>query len=233
MCTRMAQWGLAALIAVGATFGIDQQSGKAEESDGYVAKAAQNMQVFFAGTDRALPRSAPKPQAGKKVWVIPCALAAEGCANPANAAVVAGRKLGWDMTLQDGRLDPNVYNTLIRTAITAKVDGLILAVVDCGPVQNSLAQAINAGIKVVGTVSLDCSQKYVGGKPLFTAQVSYCDKPTSDEATLEECYERFLDEQYAQNMADYTITKLGGKADVIVMAPSHGTHSRGSSRRMK
>jgi ribose transport system substrate-binding protein len=212
--------GLAILTAItvgAALFGLTERASRAAESDDYVAQAKHNMEAFFAGTDRALPNAAPKPAAGKKVWVIACAMAGEGCANPANAAAFAGRKLGWDMTVQDGRLDPNVYNSLIRTAITAKVDAIILIAVDCGPAQNTLAQAVAAGIKIIGVYSLDCSQKYFGGKPQFTAQVSYCAKPTSDEATLEACYERFLNEQYTQNMADYTITKLNGKAEAIVM----------------
>ena len=176
--------GLAILtaITVGAAFlGLSEKASRAAESGDYVAQAKHNMEAFFAGTDRALPNAAPKPVAGKKVWVIACAMAGEGCANPANAAAFAGRKLGWDMTVQDGRLDPNVYNSLIRTAITAKVDAIILIAVDCGPAQGTLAQAVTAGIKIIGVYSLDCSQKYFGGKPQFTAQVSYCANPTSDE----------------------------------------------------
>jgi len=195
-------------------------------SEDYTSTAKASLEKFYSGTDRALPNSAPPVAKGKKVWVIACAMAAEGCANPANAAADAGRKLGWTMTVQDGRLDPNIYNSLIRTAITAKVDGIILAAVDCGPVQNSLSQAVAAGIKVVGTVALDCSQKYVAGKPLFSAQVSYCANQTSSEEALESCYEQFLDNEYARNMADYTIAKRDGKADVIVMQENDTLEAR-------
>ena len=119
--------------------------------DSYLATAKADMAKYFKGTDRALPSSAPKPATGKKVWVIACSMAAEGCANPANAAAEAGRALGWTMTVQDGKLDPNTYNQLIRAAIAAKVDGIILAVVDCGPIAAAIRKATADGIKVIGT----------------------------------------------------------------------------------
>jgi ribose transport system substrate-binding protein len=183
----------------------------------FLTSADAQLKNYYAGTDRSLPTSAPKPKANMKVWVIACSMAAEGCANPANGAAAAGRKLGWQMTVQDGKLDPNVYNQLIRQAIAAKVNGIVLAVVDCPPVSSAITQATQAGIKVVGTVSLDCDNEYTKGKPEFSAQVSYCPQPTSDEAKLEGCYDNFLRTQYAGNMADYTIAKTGGRADVIVM----------------
>lgn len=204
---------LSLLSACAASNGDTGASG----DDSYLATAKANTARYIAGTDRALPTSAPKPEAGKKVWVIACSMAAEGCATPANAAAKAGKRIGWDMTVQDGKLDPNTYNQLIRSAIAAKVDGIILAVVDCGPVAEAIKQATAAGIKVVGTVSLDCNQEYVGGEAEFSAQVSYCPDPTEDPAKLEICYEDFLKNEYAGNMADYTISKLDGKAEVIVM----------------
>ena len=183
----------------------------------YLPTAKANTEKYLAGTDRELPASAPKPEPGKKIWVIACSMAAEGCATPANAAAEAGRKLGWNMTVQDGRLDPNTYNQLIRQAVAAQVDGLILAVVDCAPAAEAIKQATQAGVKVVGTVALDCSNEYVGGKAEFTAQVSYCANPTSDPTELNSCYEKFLKDEYAGSMADYTISQRDGKADVIVM----------------
>jgi len=182
-----------------------------------LATATASLAKYYKGTDRSLPTSAPKPPAGKKIWVIACSTNAEGCSTPANAAADAGRKLGWTVTVQDGKLDPNVYNQLIRGAIAAKVDGIVLESVDCGPVAAAIKQATAAGIKVVGSVASDCNVKYVGGQPEFTAQVSYCAQPTSDEAKLEGCYESFLNNEYAGNMANYTIVKANGKANVIVM----------------
>lgn len=201
----------------GATKSTDSASTSQAGGQSDLATANANLAKYYKGTDRPLPTSAPKPPPGKKIWVIACSTAAEGCSTPANAAADAGRKLGWTMTVQDGKLDPNVYNQLIRGAIAAKVDGLVLESVDCGPVAAAIKQATDAGIKVVGSVASDCNQKYVGGQAEFTAQVSYCAQPTSDEAKLESCYESFLNNEYAGNMANYTIAQLNGKANVIVM----------------
>src|SRR4249920_3528214 len=86
------------------------------------ATAAERLAVHYAGTDRALPDSAPAPVAGKNVWVIPCATAAEGCAIPANAIADAGKRVGWDVTVSDGGFDPTVQSNGIRSAIADGAD---------------------------------------------------------------------------------------------------------------
>jgi len=219
LCLATAVLCLLSACSSSANGGASTDSANTTQASGQrdVATANANLAKYYKGTDRPLPTSAPKPPAGKKIWVIACSTAAEGCSTPANAAADAGRKLGWTMTVQDGKLDPNVYNQLIRGAIAAKIDGIVLESVDCGPVAAAIKQATDAGIKVVGSVALDCDQKFVGGQPEFTAQVSYCAQPTSDEAKLEGCYENFLNGEVAGNMADYTIAKFNGKANVIVM----------------
>ena len=119
----------------------------------------------------------------------------------------AGRKLGWKMKLQDGKLDPNQYNRVIRSAIAARVDGIVLAVIDCAPVKSSLEAARSAGIKTMGVFSLDCDDPYSKGTKHFDGEISYGDRSTAD----------FFANEYAKNMADYAIAKTDGKAKVIMM----------------
>lgn len=215
---------LAAISLLAACSASDAGSGSGDDS--YTSTAKANLENYYAGTDRSLPAEAPAPPSGKKVWVMACSTAAEGCATPANAAAEAGRELGWEVTVQDGKLDPNVYNQVIRSAIAAKVDGIILAGADCGPAAEAIRQATGAGIKVVGTVALDCNQEYVGGEALFSAQVSYCPEPTEDPVQLQQCFEDFLNGEMSGAMADYAIAKLDGKAEVIVMQEDDALEAR-------
>jgi ribose transport system substrate-binding protein len=75
-------------------------------STGSVAAAKAFVDQAINGNDRPLPTSAPKPQPGKKVWVLLCSQAAEGCQVPAAGAAEAGKMIGWKMTVFDGKGDP-------------------------------------------------------------------------------------------------------------------------------
>jgi ribose transport system substrate-binding protein len=160
----------------------------------------------YVGTDRPLPKTGPKAVKGKSGWVMPCSAAAAGCEGPAQAAVQAGTALGWKMTLVDGKLDPNVYNSQIRAAIAAKADAIILIAVDCSLTEASLQAAHRAGVKVYGVYSLDCNQAGGTGKPLFDAQISFGN----------ESYPGYIN-SYGKAIADYVIAKTDGKAKVIMM----------------
>jgi ribose transport system substrate-binding protein len=102
----------------------------AKPADDAVAQANKALTVDYAGTDRALPQSGPKAVPGKTVWVLSCTQAGAGCALPAAGAMEAGKAIGWNMKLVDGKYDPATYNALIRQATAAKVDGIVLVVVD-------------------------------------------------------------------------------------------------------
>ena len=122
------------------------------------AAAAERLAVHYAGTDRALPDSAPKPAAGKNVWVIPCATAAEGCAIPAKAISDAGGRMGWKVTVSDGGFDPTVQSNGIRSAIADHADAIVLIAVDCPNVKTAAQEAKDAGIKLYSDFSLDCNE---------------------------------------------------------------------------
>jgi ribose transport system substrate-binding protein len=145
--------------------------------------------------------------AGKTVWVLSCTQAGAGCALPAAGAMEAGKAIGWKMKLVDGKYDPATYNALIRQAIAAKVDGIVLVVVDCALVQGPLKAAKAAGIKIYGLYALDCDDKYAGGgKPQFDGSIQYADGAT---------YGTYIQDDYAKAIADYVIAKTDGKAKVV------------------
>lgn len=95
------------------------------------------------------PTTGPEAQAGKKVFVIPCAMVANGCAASAEAAQAAGEDIGWNVTLIDPAGDPTKQNNAIETAIAQQADGIVLTAIDAATVSKSLARAQAAGLKVV------------------------------------------------------------------------------------
>jgi ribose transport system substrate-binding protein len=160
----------------------------------------------YEGTDRALPTAGPPAQEGKAVWVIPCGSAAAGCQGPAEGAMAAGEAIGWDMTLADGRLDPEVYNEQIRAAVVADADAIVLVAIDCVLTRAALQEARDQGVEVHGIASLDCDDRYTQGDPLFSAEVQYGEAGD---------YGDFVFADYSKSMADYVIATSNGNADVI------------------
>ena len=167
------------------------------------AAVAKNRQ----GTDRALPASAPKPQAGMNVWVISCIQVAEGCARPAAGVKEAGESIGWKVTVFDGKASPDVYASGVRAAIADKADAVVLDGVDCVATKGALEEAHQAGVKIYGIFSMDCDDPLAGGgKPLYDAQLQYEDGMT---------FRQYTEGPYVRSEADYVIAKTNGKAKII------------------
>ena len=160
----------------------------------------------YAGTDSALPASSPPAAKSKTVWILSCSQSAPGCAVPAQAALQAATAIGWKAKILDGKFDPTVWNTLVRSAAAAKPDALILDAVDCAAVQASLGAAKQAGVKIFGFYSFDCNDTYTKGEPQFDGELSF--SPWKN-------YGDFVENQFAKTQAAYAIAKTGGKANVI------------------
>lgn len=125
------------------------------------------LEKYYAGTFRDLPASAPAPVSGKSIWVITLASASPSVANVAQGVTDAGNLLGWTTTVFDGAGSPTAWNDGIRQAIAANADGIVLDIVECQPVQATLQQAKDAGIKIYGVVGNDCDIPEVGGEAMF------------------------------------------------------------------
>jgi ribose transport system substrate-binding protein len=168
-------------------------------AQGFLAKS-------YAGTDGALPTSSPPAAKGKTVWILSCSQAAPGCSTPAQAAAQAAAAIGWKAKILDGKFNPTVWNTQVRSAAAAKPDALILDAVDCAAVQASLGAAKQAGVKIFGFYSFDCDDTYTKGQPQFDGQIDW--RPWKN-------YGDFVENQFARTQAAYAISKTGGKAYVI------------------
>jgi ribose transport system substrate-binding protein len=175
-----------------------------------IAAAKAFVEQAMNGNDRPLPASAPAPQPGKKVWVLSCSQAAEGCQVPAAGAAEAGKMIGWKMTVFDGKGDPATYAKGVRSAIAAKADGIILVSIDCAAIKAPLDEAHKAGIKVFGFYGVDCDDPFAGGgKKEFDGQVDYGKQYGS--------FTQAVQDRYARLIADYTIMKTNGKANIIAL----------------
>jgi len=145
--------GLGSLLASGCGSDDDASTTGAASGD---STAAVDVSEFQAAAEEAMapvtewpgPSEGPAAQEGKRILFLACGFAAEGCKRPADAAAEAGRALGWDVDVVDGKFDPKVYNRAIQQAVDQKVDGIILDAISSEAVAQSLERARAAGIPV-------------------------------------------------------------------------------------
>ncbi|WP_311208414.1 MULTISPECIES: substrate-binding domain-containing protein [unclassified Aeromicrobium] len=199
----------AGLLLVAACGGSgDGGGGASETSASVVEEAKAAVAKNREGTDRALPSSAPTPEAGKNVWLISCTQAGEGCSAPAAGAEEAAKTIGWDLTVFDGKGRPDVYANGIRSAIADGADGIILDVIDCVAVKSALQDARKAGVKTFAFYAFDCDDPILKdqGEPLFDAELNFGD---------DMAYYDYVEKVQSQSVADYVIAKTEGKAKII------------------
>ncbi len=182
----------------GATAGESAASAQTSPGGG-VAEAQRKLQALYQGvTFKEPPSSSPKPKSGKNVWVIDISLGTDSV-RFANGATAAGKALGWNVTVFDGKFQPSRYLEGIQRAIAAKADGILLYAIDCPVVKAALQQAHAAGIPIAEAESEDCN-----GSPLFDGQVDF---------TLGQ-YPQWV-RSAGQANADWLIVHSNGKAKVI------------------
>ncbi|GAA2088728.1 sugar ABC transporter substrate-binding protein [Aeromicrobium tamlense] len=122
-------------------------SGSAADTAEYQAVAEKAMEPV---TEFTGPTEGPAAQPGKKVVFLTCGFEAEGCNLPGKAAAEAGKALGWDVKVVDGKFDPRVYSRTIQEAIDDGADGIILDAVSASSVKGQVKAARDAGL-VVGS----------------------------------------------------------------------------------
>src|SRR5262249_47079403 len=121
----------------------------------------------------------------------------------------AAKLLGWDVQIYDSQFNRAIRPKLVRDAIAAKADAIILNF-DCPFAQAPLAEAKAAGIKIVPLGGYDCNDKALGGAGvpgLFSGQYNYAPDITDPSQ---------LTMAYGAALADATIVATNGKAKVIM-----------------
>ncbi|MDF2706689.1 MAG: monosaccharide transporter substrate-binding protein family [Nonomuraea muscovyensis] len=96
-----------------------------------------------------VPAEGPAVVPGKKLVIIPCAMAVEGCARPARAAQEAAKVLGWEASIDDPAGDASKMSAAIKRAVSSGAHGIVLNSIDAAAVQGDLRAARKAGLSVV------------------------------------------------------------------------------------
>jgi ribose transport system substrate-binding protein len=155
------------------------------------------------GTYQAPPTGGPKAEPGKTIALISCTYT---CERPIASAQEAAKVLGWKTTLFNAKNDPSAAATGIRNAIAAKADGIFVYYLDCKYIRSALVEAKQAKIPVVAAISLDCDDEGSGSESLFTHVVTYVEGDFID-----------FSRAWGEAGADYAITRLDGKANLLMV----------------
>jgi len=181
-------------------------SAGAPASSSAVADYATILKEATDGLVPPLPDSSPKPEAGKKVWVVSCGQQAASCATISDSAKKAAAAIGWTASVCDGKLSPQSWGDCIRQGTAAKVDGILTVSVDCVVVTEPLKEAAAAGVKTISVGGTDCTE--TGGAQTYTAVAQW----TPDQTSLLSWYEGV-----GHTAAKYAIGKQEGKANVLLL----------------
>jgi ribose transport system substrate-binding protein len=111
------------------------------------------------------PTEGPPLVEGASVFIIPCAMVAQGCADSALAAQEAAEAVGWDVTFIDPAGDPTAMNNAVTQAISQGADGIITTAIDGPTIAGSLAEAKGAGIVSACFSCFDPEGLYDSGYP--------------------------------------------------------------------
>jgi ribose transport system substrate-binding protein len=175
-----------------------------------LTKANAATQLAFQGTNRNVDSKSRPAVTGKSIVVISAGQAASSSSVPSNAAMAAAQAIGWKATLYDAALDPSKYPGLIRQAIAAKANGIVLDAIDCSAAQPALEQAKAAGIALIPIYAFDCtdSHAHAGNSNVFSANINFGPKAANVDA---------FTESYGADQANYIISKSKNSAKIIAI----------------
>lgn len=175
-----------------------------------LAKAKASLPASYAGTSRNVDPTSRPAAKGKSVIVISAGQAADSSSVPSDGAVDAAKAIGWKVQLYDAKLNPANYAPLVRQAIAAHPNGIILDAIDCDTVKQPLEEAKAAGIAVVGIYAFDCNDPHAGGAAtgLFSAQINYGSAAKNVDT---------FTESYGADQANYIIAKSNNTAKIIAI----------------
>jgi ribose transport system substrate-binding protein len=124
----------------------------------WVAQAKADVaKGYGTGLVKPPPASGPKAVKGKNVWYISCGESYSSCADMSKAFKQASGALGWHTTMTDGKASATVAAGLVRQAIAAKADGIVMVSYDCPGVKAALLAAKAAKIPLVSYLSFNCN----------------------------------------------------------------------------
>lgn len=171
-------------LTIGAMVGTFAIGASSSASASSAPSAASILSAAFKGVSGVPPTSAPTPKKGLNVWVLSCGQESEGCSGPSDAAMAAGKAIGWKMHLYDGAFGQNNAFTLgVNQAVADGAKAIIPIGVDCNQAQGAFAAADKAGVKIIAANSFDCTDPLIKSGPnLFSGQLKFATGILSSES---------------------------------------------------
>lgn len=116
-----------------------------------IVEEAKKDLVVYAGpqSDWRGPTSSPKPQAGKKIAYISNDENNDASRAWGVAIQEAGEKIGWEVTIIDGKATPVGWINAFNQAIALGVDGIVTSA-DAASLQEPIGDAMEKKIPIVG-----------------------------------------------------------------------------------
>src|SRR5689334_17567875 len=103
--------------------GTTGESSNASQAGGGDSAAQKRLAELYEGTYALPPKTAPKPQPGKTIWLISCGQQIGACANGTRGAQEAAEALGWSTKVFDTKGDPSEMLNGVRSAVAGGADG--------------------------------------------------------------------------------------------------------------
>lgn len=167
-------------------------------------QAASAIDRLYEGTYQAPPESAPRPMAGRRVWLISPGQNVSTFSAAIGGAAEAARAIGWTTKVYDTKGDQAAIGNGIRQAVAGKAEAIVLYAIDCASAKAPLGEARAAGIRVVAAEGLDCDETNPGEQPLFDGAVTY----------VEGSFREWI-AAYGETQADWLIADRDGAATTI------------------
>lgn len=116
-----------------------------------IVEEAKKDLVIYAGpqADWRGPTSSPKPEAGKKIAYISNDENNDASRAWGVAIQEAGSKIGWEVTIIDGKATPVGWINAFNQAIALGVDGIVTSA-DAASLQEPIGEAVAKNIPIVG-----------------------------------------------------------------------------------
>ncbi|HXQ61691.1 MAG TPA: substrate-binding domain-containing protein [Acidimicrobiales bacterium] len=164
----------------------------------------------YTGTSTNVDPTSRPAAKNKTIVIISAGQAADSNAVPVKGAQEAAQAIGWNVSVYDAKLMPSNYADLVRQAIAAHANGIILDAIDCDTVKAPLEQAKAAGIAVTAMYAFDCNDPHAGGgtTSLFGGITNYGAKNSNLDA---------FTESYGSDQANYVIDKSNNTAKIIAI----------------
>ena len=196
---------IAALTACGSSSGSSAPQASDAKAAAGVALAKQRLDQLYAGFGKLPSPDSPPVAKGKTLELVPYDMSLSFSSLWAQRAKEAGKTLGWNVEITDGKSSPDNVVTAIRGAIARGVDGIGVQVYDCNLIQAALDDAIKAKIPVIADQGSDCTPSK------FTHTVQYAPGvyPTNNGSL-----QGFLSSM-GRSPADWLAVKSKGRAKII------------------